>query len=214
MKSGEITALQRGVKSRNVNIYIDGEYSFSVVDNTVVEFKLFKGKKLNEDEIRGIVKKDIESRYYYRAIDRILSRPRSEFEIRKYLKEKISKSKYKDKIDESVIENVISRLRDNQYLDDYAFAIWWLENRIAFKSKSKLELKMELSTKAVSPDVIEKAVAEIVDSDSEKQMALDLVEKRMKSLSGKNISKVEKLDRVKKYLQRKGYSWDIIKQVI
>lgn len=79
-------------------------------------------------------------------------RPRSEKEIKDFLQKKMHKWKVAGRRSLAV---VLERLRQLGYLDDYKFALWWIEQRRKFKPKGRRQLKLELRQKGVNPQVIE-----------------------------------------------------------
>lgn len=208
----KITKLERGIKSKNVNIYVDEEYSFSVVDNTVIQENLFKGKEITQTEIDRIQKEDIVQRMFYKSIERISSRPRSIYEIRVFLKKKLEKLK-KDDIKTSVITCIVNKLLEKNYLNDEEFAQWWIRNRMLNRGKSKLELKKELFTKGLRGNLIEKVLSEEVKEEDLVDIAQKLADKKKRSLSRKELNNKEEELKVKQYLQRKGYGWNIINKL-
>ena len=120
-----ITKLVQNKNEFLVDIYLDDKYFKTVDKNFVVEYGLSKGKSLNLDEISKLENQSIVNKLYNLAKNRILSRPHSESEIRKYLSTKEKES--------TRAEMVIDRLRDDNYINDKEFSIWWIDNRNTFR---------------------------------------------------------------------------------
>lgn len=96
-------------------------------------------------------------RAYHLAVRYLATRARSILEMETYLARK--------KMDPDTISAVITRLTDDRYLDDRAFADQFIRNRIRFKPKSKFALGYELKAKGVSQDISDQLLAPYDDLD-------------------------------------------------
>jgi regulatory protein len=85
----------------------------------------------------------------------IAFRPRSEAEVRSYLSRK--------RCPLEVAERVVVRLRERKELDDVAFTRFWLENRDAFRPRSRRLLRGELRQKGIPAGLAEKMVQGVDD---------------------------------------------------
>ena len=128
-------------------------------------------------------------------------RPRSQKEILFYLQKKTS--------DEKIIVKVIEDLTNLGLLDDVAFVDWWLEQRAAFRPKSKIALIMELKQKGIKDELIKKAVGEKVD---EKEAVALLVEKKLK-IWARLPQKILR-EKLVGFLGRRGFNWETIKLIL
>jgi len=126
LMAGTITALevQRNNKER-VNVYLDGEFAFGL---TMLDAaRLRKGQQLTDAEIAALKSTDSLQQAYERAVRFLGQRPRSTAEVRHNLTDK--------EVDASVVEEVIARLEGQGYLDDAAFARYWITNRQQFRPR-------------------------------------------------------------------------------
>lgn len=160
---GKITALE--VQQRNktrVNVYLDGEYAFSL---TMIEAaRLRREQVLSDAEIAELRARDAVEYALEQAVRFLSYRPRSIREIRQNLKEKGT--------DAPVIDQVIDRLEALGYVDDLAFARYWVQNRDEFRPKGPLALRQELNHKGVSPRLIDQALDELDFADAAYRAAL------------------------------------------
>lgn len=199
MKTGKITALE--VQKRNkerVNVYIDGEFAFGL--NVMDAVALRKGQDLTEADITRLMYGDA----VVQAVDaaaRFLSyRPRSRFEV----KTNLEKKTYPD----DVVHAALERLETLGYLDDEAFARFWVDNRDAFKPRSPMALAMELRQKGV-PDAIIRKVVETVDAeDSAYRAAIQ----RLSRYRGEPIDDFKR--KVGGFLQRRGFGYAVVNDVL
>lgn len=197
-----ITSIKPQKNKDRVNVYLDGKFSFGIDLTNFVLLGLKIDQELSDKEIAQIVKKA----EFQKTLDKLLRfatvRPRSEKEIKDYLKRK--------KVHASLFKELFNRLKRLELIDDFKFARWWVEQRNAFKPRGKKALFAELRQKGIDKEIIQRVLDEI-EIDEEK-MAKDLLEKKS--------YKWERLDlktaRQKKYefLARKGFGRDVIGKVI
>jgi len=124
----KITAIQAQKKAPNrVNIYLDGEYAFGLARITAAWLRV--GQELDEKKIEQLQAEDAKERALQQALLFLSYRARSESEIRKNLQ--------KHEIPEAVIDETLERLKQDGLANDRQFAKAWVENRSAFRPRSK-----------------------------------------------------------------------------
>ena len=195
--AGTITSLQFQKRNKDrVNVYIDGEFAFGL--DAVHAAGLRKGQLLSEPEIDALKQRDVKQKAFDRAVRFLGFRPRSQAEVKSYLKGK--------KYDDETISEVIDRLEKMGYLDDEAFALFWIENRQRFKPRSRRALRFELHQKGVERDI----VAEATENVDEEEAAWRAVENK----AGRwyNLQADEFRRKLYGFLQRRGFHYDIIKK--
>ncbi len=197
--AGEITAIkvQKRKKDR-VNIYLDGEYAFSL--KMIVAASLKRGDYLSDEEIKELQMQDCFQKAYDRSLNYLSYRPRSSAEVRRYLKDK--------GLPLQISEEVLQRLSAAGLLDDQAFASYWVENRETFKPRGRHLLRQELRQKGVDDELIAEALSEVDEGESAYQAAL------------KQASKYAYLDdrvfrqRMHNFLRRRGFTYEVIRETI
>lgn len=134
-------------------------------------------------------------------IYRFLSiRPRSEKEVKDYLK--------KRKAPDDVAEKIFKILREQQLIDDEAFAGWWIEQRSTFRPKGKIGLKAELKQKGIDGKIIEEALSQVDELD----LAKKAVQKKIKIFVG--LSPQNFRQKISTFLSYRGFSWSTIKKIL
>lgn len=136
------------------------------------------------------------------AFNLLSYRERSENELR----ERLLKKGYK----RIIINKVIARLKDLDYLNDERFAKMWVRNRISNKPRGRYYLKKELKNKGVKSSIIDSVLDRFLTDVIEKEMAGRLVEKWLNSHSIDRYNEAEYYLRLKRYLHNKGFSFDLI----
>ncbi len=197
-----ITQIKEQKKKNRINVYLDNKFGFGIdIDNFVIlELKI--GQDLKEEEIEEIVKKAEFQKTFDKLTRFTMVRPKSEKEVRDYLSRK--------KVPEVIWKDLFSKLKNYGLLDDEKFANWWVEVRQEFSPKSQRVLNYELIKKGIKKEIIEKILSEtIID---ENKIAKNLLEKRKNHW--KNIDKNKRKQKMLEYLFRKGFDFEIAKNVV
>ena len=127
-------------------------------------------------------------------------RPRSEGEMRQRLR--------KRGFDTEVIERTVEKLKEQDIINDYAFAIFWKDAQLSHKPKSKRLIIKELVEKKIEEDII-RQVTEGIDD-----------EKNAYTLGGSRARTLAHLDetsfrrRLEYILSYRGFSYGTIKHTI
>lgn len=196
---GTITALE--VQKRNkqrVNVYIDDEFAFGL--SLIEAAKLRKGQVLSEAEIAMLRGEDAVLQAVDRAANFLSYRPRSEQEVRRNLAEKDTPPE--------VVEAALNRLTAMGYVDDGAFARYWVENRGEFKPLSKKALRYELKQKGVADSVI----SETLDNLDESDQAYKAAQAQARKL--RRLNRRDFRTKLTAFLQRRGFSYSTTREVV
>lgn len=202
----KITRLQRGMRNaQKIAIYVDSKYTFSVLESILVDEKLYIGKEVDEVDLDRIRSATESLELKVKLINLISRRPRSEQEIRQYIKKLNLKNK---------IESLIETLKKEGHIDDFKFSQWWIDQRTTFKNKSANEIRNELLGKGISNDIIENTLGETDLSETELTSIKLLAEKKKRLLAHKNLTKAQLNEKMMQFLLRKGFRWDIIQKAL
>jgi len=131
-------------------------------------------------------------------------RPRSIKEIQDRLKKKDYSLK--------VILKVIKSLKRLKFLNDKEFAKIWVENRIRTKPMGRYRLYQELIQKGIDRDLIEKTLNDYREEE-EIKLARELTQRKLER-SYQNLDEVTTKRRLYGFLQRRGFSYDTIQEVM
>ena len=199
MAKGTVTALevQKRDKER-VNVFIDGEFAFGL--NVLDAARLRKGQVLAEAEIAALREADAVVQAVNTAAHFLSYRPRSTAEIRRNLKEKDTP--------EAVIDAAVEKMTGMGYLDDAAFARYWVDSRSQFKPLSHRALRQELRQKGLADAVIDEALGEQSESD----LAYKAATTQLRKL--RNRTEKEFKTKINAFLQRRGFSYSTTQDVV
>jgi regulatory protein len=173
-----------------VNIYLDGKFAFGLA--ILLALPLRTGQALSIEEITALKHHDEIEVAVERAIRFLSYRPRSLSEVRHNLKSKGHS--------EAIIEVAIGKLEGLGYVNDVAFAAYWIENRDTFKPRSPQALTVELRQKGVSSDIIQMALDGMDAEDSAKRA----VHQRLSRYRGHRIEDARA--QLSAYLGRRGFA--------
>jgi regulatory protein len=195
----QITALK--VQARNksrVNVYLDGRFAFGLAKIEAVRLRV--GQALDDAAIARLKKADDVEQAYERALKLLATRPRSEAEVRRKLRE--------HEVAEPVMEEVLVRLRRAGLVDDGAFANYWVENRDAFRPRSKRALLAELRRKGVAEDALKQALADVNDADTAYRVAAQRA-RRLQALPRPEFHR-----KLGEFLARRGFDYETIAPIL
>ena len=194
-----ITALEAQKRNtERISVYLDGEFAFGLPSSEAARLRV--GQTLSADEIAALRQVDAVSRATDRAVRLLARRPYSTTEIRRNLAS--------HEVAPSVIEDVIRKLERLEYIDDLAFARYWIENRERFKPRSPRALRYELQQKGIATDLIETALADLDPHASARRAA----EGKLRSLRGQTRDTFRA--KLSAFLARRGFGFDEVRQVI
>jgi len=195
----KITAIE--VQKRQpdrVNIHLDGEFAFGLA--RIVAAWLRVGQELSEEKIEQLQAEEARERAFQQAMLFLSYRARSESEIRQNLR--------KHEYPEPVIEQTIARLRENGLANDQQFARAWVENRSAFRPRSRRLMAMELRQKGLDAE----AVASAVERVDDEALAYEAAQKRAARL--KDLEWNEFRKKLSDFLARRGFSYSVVAPVV
>ncbi|RKN86450.1 regulatory protein RecX [Paenibacillus ginsengarvi] len=200
---GIITTIER--HSRNAGrylIFVDGQYAFTVFEDVLIRHRLFKGETIDPGKMQLVLEDEERQKAWSDALKQVGRRPRSEKELRQYLKRRGYLP--------PLIDTIIGKLKEQNYIDDASFAAQWTEQRIYSQKKGRQLIKQELKMKGVAPATIQTTLDQ-VPPEEEERLAYELGHKKWKATSGTTMDKKRK---TAAFLMRRGYSSRITGNVI
>ena len=197
--AGTITRLE--VQKRNkerVNVYLDDQFAFGLA--LLLAAPLRKGQRLTDADIAELRRQDGVEKAYERTLNYLSFRPRSEREIRQYLRGK--------EVAQDVIEHIVERLRKVGLINDEAFAEAWVRSRQATKPRGARALRQELRQKGIDTTLVESAVADV----DEPGQALEVGRVRAARLADLPAEEFRK--KLGDFLLRRGFEYGVVRDVV
>ena len=184
------------------SVFIDGKFAFGLGEEVAAKFGLKKGQELNEPTLKRILLGEDENKAKETALRFLSFRRRTEKEIKDKLKQK--------GFDENIIKRTVEKLKEYDLINDLEFATAWVKERLEYKPRGKRLLKQELWKKGIKKEIIDQVLNE--SCQNEDKSALELLE-RIKSRY-KNLEPQVARRRMYGYLIRRGFTYDVISQVM
>jgi regulatory protein len=200
-----ITDIQLQEKRKDrFSIFLDGEFAFGLHQDVLLKSGIAKGDTLTEEQIGSILQLEGRRAAKEKAYRLLAVRPRSEKELRDRLKQA--------GFDESDIDPVMQDLIRLKLINDAEFAVMFAKNRMITKPCGQFLLNQELRFKGITDKDINLAIREAYADTSEPEVARQVAIKNKKKQTRLDESKAQK--RVADFLMRRGFSWDIVKDVM
>jgi regulatory protein len=182
-----ITKIEKQKRNKDRwNVFIDGIFACGINSDTFLKYQLKTGDNIDENMLREIRNFD---EYLFSkkiAFDFLSYRIRSEKEIKDKLKGK--------DISQSSIERTIEHLKELKLINDEEFARQLITEKLSGKTVGKSVLRQFFS------------------EDDEKEFVKTNFDKYFRRVEG--LEKQQKRKKMFDYLARKGFDFEIIKQVI
>ncbi len=109
-------------------------------------------------------------------------------------------------------ERILEKLKDVGYIDDAQFAQDWIKGRYTVSPRGALVIREELRKKGIDEGIIEDLMNDPTSGYDECEAAKAFLDKRSYLLKG--LDAAERKKRIYGYLARRGFSFDIINDII
>lgn len=164
---------------------------------------MWKRQKQIKDEDRVIKNPErSRKRTFDRAVNLLTYKPRSIRELRERLLEK-------PWTNHEIVDAVIEKLKEYNYLNDEEFARNFAAAKIRQKAIGRKRLRIDLIKKKLDKETIEKALAETFEDTPEDEIINRAVAKRLR-IKGKPEDQKEK-KKFFDHLMRLGFSYDVVR---
>lgn len=198
----EITALRSSTRRKGrIHIFVDDTFMASVDAMTVAMHGLKVGQVLTPAAVMELEREAVVARLVDRTLHFLGFRPRSEAELRTYLR--------RQEATPEQTEAVLVELRRLKLVDDEAFARFWRESRDRSSPRGEGMLRAELRAKGLAADV----VADVLpDSEEEAMLARRAGERQLRAVRSLPWPEFQK--KLLGYLQRRGFAYEIANRTV
>lgn len=194
---------QQAHNPERFNLSVDGRFLLGISAELMLKLGLHIGQELSASEIEQLRSEEARQQAIERAINYLSFRPRSQAEVRLYLRKKETPPE--------IIEAVLERLNRLDYVNDRAFASFWVENREQFNPRGSRALRNELRMKGVDREIVE----EMVDDEHDDELALRAGRKKASLLlQAPGMDYTRFRSRLGGFLQRRGFSYDAVSRAV
>jgi regulatory protein len=137
-----------------------------------------------------------------RAVKLLAAKPRSVGELRERLLEKLWTN-------EAIVDGVIEKLKEYNYLDDEQFALDIASSKLRQKPQGKRRLEQTMSRKKLDRDIVDVAIAAAFEKYPQEDLIDAAIEKRLR-LKGKPKTR-EETKKFFDHLLRLGFDYNLIR---
>ena len=189
-------------------VFIDGKSIFSITKERVNLLNLKIGKNFKKSEIIKILDDEEKNSALEYAKFLLSYCMRTKKEIIQRLERK--------KFSSHTISKVIEKLSEEKYIDDFAFSKSFIEERLKRKFVHPDNIYLELVRKGMEQDIAKKALQEILGTIdfNEEKLAWQAIKKKITYYTNPKIEKSKSIRRVHNFLLRRGFSYDITKNIV
>ncbi len=179
-------------------ILLDNNESITLYEDVIINNNLLITKEIDNNLLDELMKQNTDVHAYNIAINYIAIRMRSIKELKEYL--------IKKNISSTLIENVIKKLIQEGYLNDFKFAKAFVNDRLIISTSGPFKIKRELLKYGIDESIVNEVIEEIDDSITREKLS-NLVEKQIRIKKGSTNSLKVKLV---SYFSNLGYDKSMI----
>ena len=196
MKISDIT--KKNKIGNKYNLDVDGVFYVEIDKSLIVDLGLYKSMEVDKSFLDRIILTENYQKCLAKAFIFLSIRMFSEEEL---------KRKLLNKFTEPIVLEVISRLKELKYVNDFVFASNWINSRL--KDHGQYLLKQELRQKGVEDDLIESLLKSILEEDEIKRAKIFIEKKHLDGLA-----KEQKNKKAQDLLNRRGFSFSVINKAL
>ena len=166
------------------------------IDEIKINVKQMKQPQTTEE------KEEKAFKYAYRIL---CLRMKTYFEIEQKLKQK--------KTEPKIIEFVIKKLEEEEFLNDKKFAEAWIKDRLYFHPCGRLLINKKMREKGIDEKIIKKTLDKFLPMEKEKKIAMEILERKKKKIKS-DLPKEKIFQKLNMFLIGKGFSGNIIFEIL
>ncbi len=203
----EITAMEPQKRKGRLNIFVDGQFVIGVGEAVAADLSLRVGREITPEKLREVAGAEEVQKALDSALGLLEVRARAKREIETRLAQK--------GIEEEIITQVIAKLVRLELINDAQFAAQWVEAKTRVggnRPVGRRRLSSELYAKGVAKEQIADAV-EVVTNDDELALARAAASKKVRGVPSDRDALQKERQKLMGFLQRRGFGWEVVKQV-
>ncbi|WP_160692105.1 recombination regulator RecX [Clostridium sp. C2-6-12] len=200
----KITKIEVQKKNKErVNLFLDGEYAFSLSMELVYKEGLKKNQEIDSKKLELLAEEESIIRCKNSALKTIERSYKTEKEVIEKLKEK--------GYGENAINISIEFLRKYNFINDINYTKSYIKDKL--NSYGSQKIKYTLIQKGISKEIIEDILAD-TDKDNERNTATNLAKKKLDTIRKKESDNYKISGKLYRYLMSRGYGYDIVNEVV
>ncbi len=196
----EIAAIEKWARKRRADITLADGSAFSLSLDLIAERGLAVGEELTRQRQRALEAEDQRRGAIEAALRLLAVHPRSEKDLRQRLRRRGWQP--------AAVDAAVGRMRELRYLDDAAFARFWVDARQAATPRSRRFLQFELGRQGVDREIVEDVTEDLSDVDA----AYEAAQRRLRGLRGLDRDAFQR--RLGSFLSGRGFGYGVARQVL
>lgn len=188
------------LNKKKIRIVFDNYEQIALYNKEAARYHIEKGAFLSEEEYEEIIQQILVPRAKRRILYLLQSMDRTQAQLRQKLQEGF--------FPERVIEEAIAYGKSFHYVDDERYARNYANTRLTGKSRRMVAL--ELERKGISREAVAEVMSEIPERKEEETVKKLILKKHL----APDEQDEEKIIKVKQFLLRKGFSYEVINRVM
>lgn len=178
-------------------IYLENNNSINVYENVILKHNLLYKKEIDNELLSKIDIDNNQEDIYNKCLKYISIRIRSVYEIREYLRKK--------EVDDSLIDKTITKLKENNLLNDELFTKAFINDKLNFTTMGPYRIEKELNKHQIDKIIISKYLSNIDD-----ELIDNKINKQINKLIKANHKKINLRNKIYLNLLSLGYSNEMI----
>ena len=191
---------------KNIVVYLDNDEKLFLTYEVLLKNGLRKDREIPADHFQFLIRENQKHHIKQKAFSYIGRRHHSAFEIRTKLRQK--------KYDKDLIEEIITDLMENKYVDDLEFARLFSDENIRLKLWGKNKIKGELIKRGVSQEIISQVLNEKFPEGNDLDNAAELAMKKHQSLQNRKLDDMKLKQKLYAFLSSRGYDYETSKEAV
>ncbi len=203
----QITAMEPQKRKGRLNIFVDGQFVIGVGEAVAADLSLRVGREITPEKLREVASAEEVQKALDSALGLLEVRARARREIETRLAQK--------GIEEEIIAQVVAKLVKLELINDAEFAALWVEAKTRAggnRPVGRRRLSSELYAKGVAKEQIADAVDVVTNAD-ELALARAAASKKVRTVPTDRDALQKERQKLMGFLQRRGFGWEVVKQV-
>ncbi len=203
----QITAMEPQKRRGRLNIFVDGQFVIGVGEAVAADLSLRVGREMTSEKLLEVAGAEEVQKALDNALLLLEVRARAKREIETRLTQK--------GYEEGVIAQVVAKLIKLELINDAQFAAQWVEAKTRVggnRPVGRRRLSSELYAKGVAKEQIADAV-DVVTNDDEMALARAAASKKVRVVPADREALQKERQKLMGFLQRRGFGWEVVKQV-
>ena len=195
-----IIAIEKQKRRPRVDVHLDGDLPFSLRLDLLAASSLLVGDDLSTFRREELQSEDQRLTAIESALRLLAVQPRSERDLADRLRRR--------GLRREAVDAAITRMREMGYLNDAAYAKFYVDARLAATPRSRRALAFELGRKGVRRELADESLSDVSDGENAYQAA----QRRLRALRG--LDRQTFTRRLGSFLSSRGFGYGVARATI